>query len=154
MNEMIKIEIPENDKMHEKFQYIEHSRSTAYKGTGEKGTLGDCWDRYWVRIREMRQSLRIIRQVIDKMEGGPIMCKVPKIIKPEAGEVFVRTEAARGEIGFHLVSDGTKLPYRLKVKSPCFTHTSMLTELAPGMLIADLVAVIGSVDIVLGEVDR
>lgn len=82
------------------------------------------------------------------------MGKVPKIIKPPKGEVYVRTECPRGELGYHLVSDGTAKPYRLKVKSSCFTHVSMLPELGKGQMIADFVATIGSIDIVLGEVDR
>ena len=78
----------------------------------------------------------------------------PKIVKPKKGEVYLRTECPRGELGYHLVADGTKLPYRVKVKSSCFTHVSMLPEMAPGQMIADFVASIGSIDIVLGEVDR
>lgn len=123
-------------------------------GEGLKGKLGDCWDRYYVRMMEMHQSIRIIRQALQGIEAGPVMGKVPKVIKPPKGEVYMRTECPRGELGMHLVSDGTKVPYRLKVKSSCFTHVSVLSEISPGMLIADLVASIGSIDIVLGEVDR
>ncbi len=82
------------------------------------------------------------------------MGKVSKIIKVPAGEIYMRTECPRGELGYHLISDGGKTPYRLKVKSPCFTNVSILPELAPGQMVADLVATIGSIDIVLGEVDR
>lgn len=123
-------------------------------GDGEKGVVGDCWNRYIVRMREMKESIKILRQALDGIEAGDIQGKVSKIIKPPKGEVYMRTECARGELGIHLVSDGTKTPYRLKVKSPCFTHTSMLGHLAPGQMIADFVATIGSIDIVLGEVDR
>lgn len=123
-------------------------------GSGEKGTLGDCWDRYHVRIKEMFESVKIIRQVLDAIEEGPVMGKVPKIIKVPAGEIYMRTECPRGELGYHLISDGGKTPYRLKVKSSCFTHVSMLPAISPGQMIADLVATIGSIDIVLGEVDR
>ncbi|MFT6070036.1 MAG: NADH-quinone oxidoreductase subunit D [Bacteriovoracaceae bacterium] len=123
-------------------------------GHGEKGTLGDCWDRYHVRMREMHESIKIIEQCLDGIEEGPVMGKVPKIIKVPEGEIFMRTECPRGELGYHLISDGGKTPYRLKVKSSCFTHTSMLGEMAPGQMIADFVATIGSIDIVLGEVDR
>lgn len=123
-------------------------------GEGLKGTVGDCWDRYHVRIQEMFQSLKIIRQVLAGIEEGPVMGKVPKIIKVSAGEIYMRTECPRGELGYHLISDGGKTPYRLKVKSSCFTHVSMLPAIAPGLMIADLVASIGSIDIVLGEVDR
>ncbi len=123
-------------------------------GQGLKGTVGDCWDRYQVRMLEMHESLKIVRQCLDGIEEGPIMGKVSKIVKVPAGEIYMRTECPRGELGYHLVSDGGKTPYRLKVKSSCFTHISMLGDIAPGQMIADFVATIGSIDIVLGEVDR
>jgi NADH-quinone oxidoreductase subunit D len=123
-------------------------------GQGLKGQLGDCWDRYYVRVQEIFESIKIIRQCLDGIEAGPVMGKVSKIIKVPAGEIYMRTECPRGELGYHLISDGGKTPYRLKVKSPCFTNVSILPELAPGQMVADLVATIGSIDIVLGEVDR
>nr|BDT27890.1 NADH-quinone oxidoreductase subunit D [Bacteriovorax sp. HI3] len=134
--------------MYEKFDF------NVVTGKGEKGTVGDCWDRYYVRIFEMFESIKIIRQVLEGIEEGPVMGKVSKIIKVPAGEIYMRTECPRGELGYHLISDGGKTPYRLKVKSSCFTHTSMLPIIAPGQMVADLVASIGSIDIVLGEVDR
>lgn len=123
-------------------------------GEGLKGQLGDCWDRYHVRVLEIFESIKIIRQALEGIESGPTMGKVPKIIKVPAGECYMRTECPRGELGYHLISDGGKMPARLKVKSSCFTHVSMLPEIAPGQMIADFVATIGSIDIVLGEVDR
>lgn len=126
----------------------------VHVGVGEKGVVGDCWDRYHVRMLEMHESIKIIRQTLEGIEEGPIMGKVPKVLKVPEGEIFMRTECPRGELGYHLISDGGKTPYRLKLKSSCFTHTSMLGEMAPGQMIADLVATIGSIDIVLGEVDR
>ena len=123
-------------------------------GQGQKGALGDCWDRYFVRVFEIFESIKIIRQALEGIEEGPVMGKVPKIIKVPAGEIYGRTECPRGELGYHLIADGGKTPYRLKVKSPCFTHVSMLPDLAPGQMVADFVATIGSIDIVLGEVDR
>jgi NADH-quinone oxidoreductase subunit D len=123
-------------------------------GEGMKGEVGDCWDRYWVRMQEMNESIKILRQCLDGIEAGNHMGKVSKIIKVPAGEIYMRTECPRGELGYHLISDGGKTPYRLKVKSSCFTHISALPAIAPGMMIADLVASIGSIDIVLGEVDR
>ncbi len=122
-------------------------------GQGEKGVVGDCWDRYFVRMQEMHESIKIVKQCIDGIEAGDISGKVPKVIKVPKGEIYVRTECPRGELGYHLISDGGKKPYRLKVKSSCFTHVALLGEMAPGQLIADFVASIGSIDIVLGEVD-
>ncbi len=123
-------------------------------GEGIKGQVGDCWDRYHVRVMEIFESIKIIRQCLEGIEEGPIMGKVPKVLKVPKGEIYMRTECPRGELGYHIVSDGTKNPYRVKVKSSCFTHVSMLPEMAPGQMIADFVASIGSIDIVLGEVDR
>ena len=134
--------------LYEKFDF------DVITGQGEKGTLGDCWDRYYVRVFEIFESIKIIRQALEGIESGPIMGKVPKIIKVPKGECYMRTECPRGELGYHLISDGGKTPYRLKVKSSCFTHVSLLPHMAPGQMIADFVATIGSVDIVLGEVDR
>ena len=123
-------------------------------GEGHKGVRGDCWDRYYVRMFEMFESIRIVGQCLEGIESGPIMGKVGKILRLPKGEIYMKTDCPRGELGYHLVSTGEKTPYRLKVKSPCFTHVSTLGAVAPGMLIADLVATIGSIDIVLGEVDR
>ena len=123
-------------------------------GEGAKGIKGDCWDRYFVRISEMFESIKIIRQCLEGIEHGPIMAKVGKILRLPEGEIYMKTECPRGELGYHIVSKGEKTPYRLKVKSSCFTHISCLGAIAPKMLIADLVATIGSLDIVLGEVDR
>lgn len=123
-------------------------------GVGEEGVVGDCWNRYKVRMDEMKQSVRILRQALAKLEPGPVMSKVPKIIRLPEGEIYMKTECPRGELGYHIVSDGDKKPYRVKVKSPCFTNVSILPELAPGLMVADFVATIGSIDIVLGEVDR
>jgi len=122
--------------------------------SGEVGTLGDCWDRHIVRMREMEQSVRIIEQLIDGIPEGPFRGKVGKTVKPPAGEIYVRTECPRGELGFYIISDGTAKPFRIRAKSPCFLNISTLGELAPGMMVADVVATIGSLDIVLGEVDR
>jgi NADH-quinone oxidoreductase subunit D len=124
------------------------------KGEGLKGQVGDCWDRYHVRILEIFESIKIVRQCLDGIEEGPIMGKVPKVLKVPKGEIYLGTECPRGELGYHIVSDGGKTPYRVKVKSSCFTHVSMLPDMAPGQMIADFVASIGSIDIVLGEVDR
>ncbi len=124
-------------------------------GRGLMGTTGDCWDRYWVRMQEMKESSRIIRQALDAMPEGPVMNpKVGKIIKPAAGEVYFRAENPRGELGFYIVSIGDKKPYRCRVRGPSFCNLSVMGEISRECLIADIVAIIGSIDIVLGEVDR
>ena len=126
-------------------------------GKGEKGTVGDCWDRYMVRMREMRESSHIIRQVLRDLPGGPFIDKkASKTVKPPKGEIYHKVEGARGELGFHLISDGTNTPYRVKTRAPSFCNISILDTLVArgGMMLADIVAVIGSLDIVMGEVDR
>jgi NADH-quinone oxidoreductase subunit D len=123
-------------------------------GQGLKGTVGDCWDRYMVRIHEMEQSVNIIEQAVDGLPAGDIASAIPKRIRPDAGDVYVRTETPKGELGYYIVSDGTATPFRVKVKSPCFVNLSALPAMSRGAMIADIVAILGSIDIVLGEVDR
>ncbi|MBV9088068.1 MAG: NADH-quinone oxidoreductase subunit D, partial [Acidobacteriaceae bacterium] len=118
------------------------------------GTNGDTYDRYVVRIAEMRQSLRIIRQAVEKIPEGPIMAKIPKVIKPAVGEVYHSIEAPKGELGYFIVSDGSTQPYRVRVRPPSFVNLQALSKMVEGALVADVVAVIGTLDIVLGEVDR
>jgi NADH-quinone oxidoreductase subunit D len=115
---------------------------------------GDTYDRYLVRVQEMRQSARIIRQCLDRLQPGEIRGKVPRVIKPAAEEVYASIESPKGELGFYLVSNGTNKPYRLHVRPPSFINLQALPRLARGHLVSDLVALIGTVDIVLGEVDR
>ncbi len=124
-------------------------------GKGEVGTIGDCWDRHIVRMREMEQSLNIIEQALASLPEGNVQAAVPKRIRPEPGaEFYGRTETPRGELGFYVVSDGTASPFRVKARGPAFVNLSVLPEIARGAMIADLVLIAGSVDIVLGEVDR
>jgi NADH-quinone oxidoreductase subunit D len=118
------------------------------------GYSGDTYDRYVVRMEEMRQSLRIIRQAVEKIPEGPIMAKVPKVIKPPAGEVYHSIEAPKGELGYFIVSDGSTQPYRVRVRPPSFVNLQALDIMVRGQLVADVIAVIGTLDIVLGEVDR
>ncbi len=118
------------------------------------GTNGDTYDRYLVRMAEMRQSLRIIEQAVNRIPEGPIMAKVPKIIKPPVGEIYHSIEAPKGELGYFIVSDGSTQPYRLRVRPPSFVNLQALDIMVRGLLVADVVAVIGTIDIVLGEVDR
>jgi NADH-quinone oxidoreductase subunit D len=123
-------------------------------GQGDYGPVGSCWDRYIVRIKEVKESCKIIRQAVAKMTPGDVRESIPKRIKPPAGEVYMRTECPRGELGYYIVSEGGLKPYRLKVKSPCFTVMSAFREVSRGAMISDIVAILGSFDIVLGEIDR
>jgi NADH-quinone oxidoreductase subunit D len=118
------------------------------------GQHGDTYDRYLVRMEEMRQSLRIIEQAVGKIPEGPIIAKVPKVIKPPVGEIYHSIEAPKGELGYFIVSDGSTQPYRLRVRPPSFVNLQALDMMVRGAMVADVVAVIGTLDIVLGEVDR
>jgi NADH dehydrogenase I D subunit len=143
------------------------------------GKKGDCYDRYLVRVEEMRQANRIIKQCIEKLPEGAVMADAPKFILPPKdmvlkdmehlihqfilitkgptvpeGEIYVGTEVPKGELGFYFVSDGTGKPYRMRVRAPSFIHASVMPRLCEGGLIADVIANIGTIDIVLGECDR
>jgi NADH-quinone oxidoreductase subunit D len=118
------------------------------------GQNGDTYDRYLVRLAEMRQSLRIIDQAVNSIPEGPIMAKIPKVIKPPVGEIYHSIEAPKGELGYFIVSDGSTQPYRVRVRPPSFVNLQALDLMVRGALVADVIAVIGTLDIVLGEVDR
>jgi len=143
------------------------------------GKNGDCWDRYLCRMEEMRQSLRLIKQCIEKMPKGPVVTEDPKIAPPKralmkqsmealihhfklytegyhvpAGETYTAVEAPKGEFGVYVVADGTNRPYRCKIKAPGFSHLQSLDFMTKGHMLADVVAVIGTMDIVFGEIDR
>ena len=123
-------------------------------GKGEKGKVGDCWDRYMVRVHEMEQSVNIIEQAVAQLPEGDVQSAIPKRIRPEAGELYVRTETPKGELGYYIISDGTASPFRVKARPPCFINLSAMPAMCRGAMIADIVAILGSIDIVLGEVDR
>jgi NADH-quinone oxidoreductase subunit D len=126
-------------------------------GKGEMGAVGDCWDRYMVRIREMRESVKIVRQAVRDIPSGDFCDKKAfRGVKPPKGEVYHKIEGARGEVGFYLVSDGSVKPYRVKARGPSFSNISVLDALTSrgDCMVADMVAIIGSFDIVMGEVDR
>jgi len=118
------------------------------------GEFGDSWDRYWVRIQECYQSLRIVDQCLSQMQDGPIMAEMRRIVRPPKGEVYVHCENPRGDLGVFLVSDGTDKPYRVKVRPPSFCNLVALEAMLEDAYVADAVVVLGSLDIVLGEVDR
>ncbi len=115
---------------------------------------GDVMARYRVRMEEMRQSARIVEQCLRDMPDGEIMTKIPKIFKPPAGEAYSRTESPRGELCFFMVSDGGLNPVRVHIRAPSFVHLGLLPEMLKGVKIADVIAILGSLDTVLGEVDR
>lgn len=139
----------------------------------------DTWARYHCRLKEMRESCKIIHQALDKLKPGPVLADVPKVVlppkqetvntieglihhfkiisegfKPESGEVYVGVENPKGEVGYYLVSDGSARPYRMKIRPASFINLQALPKMVEGSMIADVVAVIGTLDIVLGEIDR
>jgi NADH-quinone oxidoreductase subunit D len=143
------------------------------------GTEGDVFDRYMCRVRELRESIGIVRQALDGMPEGPIKADAPKVVLPDrekmktemealiyhfkiitegfsvpAGEVYQAVESPRGEMGYYVVSDGTAKPYRVHMRAACLANLQTIPTMCEGRLIADVVAAIGSIDIVLGEIDR
>ncbi|MGH9705047.1 MAG: NADH-quinone oxidoreductase subunit D [Candidatus Acidiferrales bacterium] len=125
-----------------------------YKFEIPTGKNGDTYDRYLVRMEEMRQSRLICLQAIENIPNGPIMARIGKVLKPPPGEVYHAIEAPKGELGYYIVSDGTTQPYRVRVRPPSFINLQAFDRMAQGSLVADVVAIIGTIDIVLGEVDR
>ncbi len=123
-------------------------------GRGEVGKLGDCWDRYWVRMAEMKECCRILRQCVAQLPDGIFRAKIPRAMKVAHGEVYVEAENPRGHLGFFIESHGGPIPYRVKIRGPSFVNLAVLPELSHGVLIADIPAIVGSIDIVMGEVDR
>lgn len=125
-------------------------------GQGLKGKLGDCWDRYFVRIQEMQQSVRIVRQALDKLAGTPgeVKHKSGKSVKLPKDEIYYEIEGARGQLGFFVQGDGSQIPYRVKARGPSFCNLSITNEVVKDCLLADVPAIIGSIDVVMGEVDR
>ena len=123
-------------------------------GSGIMGTVGDCWDRYYVRMQEMEQSAKIVRQALKAIPAGDVHQALPKKIRPPKGFIYKRTESPRGDLAFYIVSDGSPIPFRLKMRSPAFTALSVLGEISQGWMMSDVIAILGSLDIVLGEIDR
>jgi len=125
-----------------------------YKFEIPTGKNGDTYDRYLVRMQEMRQSASICLQAVENIPVGAIMARIGKVLKPPPGEVYHSIEAPKGEIGYYVVSDGTTQPYRVRVRPPSFINLQAFDAMVRGHLVADVVAIIGTLDIVLGEVDR
>ncbi len=118
------------------------------------GTAGDCYDRYRVRVEEMRQSLRIIEQAAAQIPSGPVRAEVPHLVRPPAGEAYTHIEAPKGELGFYLVSDNSIAPYRCHIRPPSLINLTALRDMIIGWKIQDAIIIFGSIDITMGEVDR
>jgi NADH-quinone oxidoreductase subunit D len=118
------------------------------------GSQGDCYDRYRVRVEEMRQSIRILEQAVKQIPGGPLKSRAPRILRPPPGEFYSHIESPRGELGFYLVSDGSIAPYRCHIRAPSLINLTALREMIKGWKIADAIIIFGSIDICMGEVDR
>jgi NADH-quinone oxidoreductase subunit D len=126
-------------------------------GSNNIGQLGDAFNRHWVRMQEWEQSLNIIEQILEQypaQDTTSVQSAIPRRLKPPAGEIYSRTETPRGELGYYIVSKDNVKPWRIKVRSPAFSNLSLLPLISRGYLVADLVVILGSIDIVLGEVDR
>jgi NADH-quinone oxidoreductase subunit D len=127
----------------------------AVKGCGYKGTLGDCYDRSFVRMYEMVESVKIVRQCLEGIQEGEVQhAEVGHALKPAPGEVYAGIENPRGELGHYIVSNGEKIANRMRVRSPSYCNLSIVEHMLPGCMLADAAAIIGSVDIVMGETDR
>ncbi len=118
------------------------------------GSVGDCYDRYRVRVEEMRQSLRIIRQAMEQIPAGAVRSEVPHLIRPPAGEAYAHIEAPKGELGFYLVSDNSIAPYRCHIRAPSLLNLTALRDMMIGWKVADAIIIFGSIDVCMGEVDR
>ena len=120
------------------------------------GEHGDVYDRYMVRILEMRESVQILKQALRDLPGGLVLDPKAKLrgFRPKPGEAYSRIEAPKGELGFYLISDGSPNPYRYRVRPPSFINLTILEDMCLGLMVADVVVILGSVDIVMGEVDR
>ena len=123
-------------------------------GKGKHGTVGDCWDRYYCRVEEIHESIKIIRQAIDSIPEGDVYEAMPKKVRPPKGDVYTRYESARGELGYYIKSDGKNIPNRVKMRSPAFCSLSIINEASEGWMLSDVITILGSLDIVLGEIDR
>jgi NADH-quinone oxidoreductase subunit D len=118
------------------------------------GTVGDNYDRYWVRMQEMRQSVRILEQAIAQLPEGEVCAGVPHLLRPPIGEVYGHIEGPKGELGFYLVSDNSIAPYRFRIRPPTLINLTALKDMVVGWKVADLIITFGSIDVCLGEIDR
>jgi NADH-quinone oxidoreductase subunit D len=131
-----------------------HLKFDVVVGKGWRGTLGDAYDRYYCRMLEMMESCKLLRQALDAIPEGEIIAKLPRRLKPEPGEAMARVESARGDMAYYVVSDGTEKPYRVRIRTGSFMAMGIIEPLSEGLMIADLVALIASLDVVAPEIDR
>ena len=133
-----------------------YPKDHQYPAIPGSAVLGDCWHRFYVRMLEVVQSIDLVRQAIDRYSTATGSYQVPLKLneKLPKGEVYLETEAPRGQMGFYIVSDGSSIPWRARARSSCFSNLSVTHELCRGCLIADVPAIVGSLDIVMGEIDR
>jgi NADH-quinone oxidoreductase subunit D len=133
-----------------------YPRDQKYPKVPDSAVLGDCWHRFYVRMLEVMQSIDLVRQAIDRYSTAGGSHNVPLKLneKLPKGEAYLETEAPRGQMGFYIVSDGSPIPWRARARSSCFCNLSVTHELCRGCLIADVPAIVGSLDIVMGEIDR
>jgi NADH-quinone oxidoreductase subunit D len=131
-----------------------HFEFSVPVGKGFCGTVGDAFDRYYVRCLEMAESSRIVRQALETIPEGEIRARVPRNIRPDAGETFARVESARGEMAYYVVSDGSNTPWRVRIRTGSFAAMGIIEAVSPGLMVADLVALIASLDVVAPEIDR
>jgi NADH-quinone oxidoreductase subunit D len=138
---------PRKDEPYEKYEEVEFDVPV--------GANGDCYDRLWVLVQRMWESCKIVEQCMDKLPPGQYVApKLPKSIKVPEGEIYVRTENPLGLMGYYVVGDGGDFPYRLKMRTASFSNVAMIPALLPGTLVPDLIAILGSVFFVVGDVDR
>lgn len=126
-------------------------------GEGARGTVGDCWDRYFVRMQEMKQSSRIVRQALAKLRGmptGDVLHKKNRTVKIPEDDIYYEIENPRGQLGFYIQGNGKQVPYRVKARGPSFCNLSILDHMCKECMLADVAAIVGSIDMVMGEVDR
>ena len=128
--------------------------SVAGSGSASRGPGGACFDRYYGRVLEMAESARIVRQALEKIPDGEITAKVSRKVKPEPGEALSRVESARGEMAYYVVSDGTERAWRGRARTGSFLAMGIIETISPGLMVADLVALIASLDVVAPETDR
>ncbi len=142
-------------EIYDRFEFdIPVGRAGGSDGIPRQAVIGDSWNRYFVRMQEMKQSVRILRQALKQLPAGDFRAKFPKVLKLPAKDIYLEVEGARGQLGYYIQGDGKVNPRRLKIRGPSFCNLSIATRVCRNVLLADVAAIIGSIDVVMGEVDR